>query len=117
MKFTKSEALEIIKQNKEVLSEELREKSLAVCRENFGNSVYVRGLIEFTNYCRNNCKYCGIRAGNRNVHRYRLTSYRISLLEKEVEKHIDLVERMTAVEQSTKSAHKRIDELNEEVKQ
>ena len=52
MKFTKSEALEIIKQNKEVLSEELREKSLAVCRENFGNSVYVRGLIEFTNYCR-----------------------------------------------------------------
>lgn len=73
MKFTKSEALEIIKQNKEVLSEELREKSLAVCRENFGNSVYVRGLIEFTNYCRNNCKYCGIRAGNRNVHRYRLT--------------------------------------------
>ena len=73
MKFTKSEALEIIKQNKEVLSEELREKSLAVCRENFGNSVYVRGLIEFTNYCRNNCKYCGIRAGNGNVHRYRLT--------------------------------------------
>ena len=47
----------------------------------------------------------------------RLTSYRISLLEKEVEKHNDLVERMTAVEQSTKSAHKRIDELNEEVKQ
>ena len=77
MKFTKSEALEIIKQNKEVLSEELREKSLAVCRENFGNSVYVRGLIEFTNYCRNNCKYCGIRAGNRNVHRYRLTRYEI----------------------------------------
>ena len=47
----------------------------------------------------------------------RLTSYRISLLEKEVEKHNDLVERMTAVEQSTKSAHKGIDELNEEVEQ
>ena len=53
----------------------------------------------------------GVRTANR------LTSYRISLLEKEVEKHNDLVERMTAVEQSTMSAHKRIDELNEEVKQ
>ncbi len=33
----------------------------AVRREIYGNKVYIRGLIEFTNYCKNNCFYCGIR--------------------------------------------------------
>ena len=46
-------------------------------RESFGNKVYIRGLIEFTNYCKNNCYYCGIRCGNRNVERYRLTKEEI----------------------------------------
>ncbi len=41
--------------------------------EIYGDKVYVRGLIEFTNYCKNNCYYCGIRAGNTGVSRYRLT--------------------------------------------
>lgn len=45
----------------------------------------------------------------------RLTNYRIEQLEKKVEKHNNLVERMTAVEQSDKSAHKRIDELRNEL--
>ena len=39
----------------------------------YGNKVYIRGLIEFTNYCKNNCYYCGIRCGNKNAQRYRLT--------------------------------------------
>lgn len=39
----------------------------------YGNKVYTRGLIEFTNYCKNDCKYCGIRRSNRNAQRYRLT--------------------------------------------
>ena len=43
-------------------------------RERFGNRIYLRGLIEFTNYCKNNCFYCGIRKGNRNAQRYRLES-------------------------------------------
>lgn len=38
----------------------------------YGNKVYIRGLIEFTNYCRNDCYYCGIRKSNAHVHRYRL---------------------------------------------
>jgi iron-only hydrogenase maturation rSAM protein hydE len=42
-------------------------------RENYGDNVYIRGLIEFTNYCKNNCYYCGIRAGNSNIIRYRLS--------------------------------------------
>lgn len=44
----------------------------AVRRQYYGTDVYIRGLIEVSNYCRNDCKYCGIRAGNRNAHRYRL---------------------------------------------
>lgn len=44
-----------------------------VRRRHYGDEVYLRGLIEFTNYCKNNCYYCGIRAGNHNAVRYRLT--------------------------------------------
>ena len=43
----------------------------------YGKDVYIRGLIEFTNYCKNNCYYCGIRAGNTNAVRYRLTKEEI----------------------------------------
>jgi biotin synthase len=39
----------------------------------YGSSVYFRGLIEFTNYCKNDCYYCGIRRSNTKVERYRLT--------------------------------------------
>ena len=38
----------------------------------YGKKIYIRGLIEFTNYCRNNCFYCGIRRGNEKAVRYRL---------------------------------------------
>lgn len=39
----------------------------------YGKDVYLRGLIEFTNYCKNDCYYCGIRRSNRDAQRYRLT--------------------------------------------
>ena len=51
----------------------LAEKASAASRKHYGNKVFVRGLIEFTNYCRNDCYYCGIRCGNKNADRYRLT--------------------------------------------
>lgn len=51
----------------------LSEKANAVRSNYYGNKVYIRGLIEFTNYCRNDCFYCGIRRGNLNALRYRLT--------------------------------------------
>lgn len=41
-------------------------------RENYGDRVFLRGLIEFTNYCKNDCYYCGIRRGNVKLDRYRL---------------------------------------------
>lgn len=55
------------------LSAYLFEKARNVSKKYFGNGIYTRGLIEFTNYCRNNCYYCGIRAGNLKADRYRLT--------------------------------------------
>jgi biotin synthase len=53
------------------------EKARQVSKQHFGNKIFARGLIEFTNYCKNNCFYCGIRAGNRNTTRYRLTNEEI----------------------------------------
>jgi biotin synthase len=38
----------------------------------YGHVVYLRGLIEFTSHCRNDCYYCGLRAGNAHAERYRL---------------------------------------------
>ncbi len=48
-----------------------------VRRSIYGDKVYIRGLIEFSNYCKNNCNYCGIRAQNGKVKRYRLTKEEI----------------------------------------
>ena len=56
---------------------ELRKAADAVRREHYGTDVYIRGLIEFTNYCKNNCLYCGIRRSNRCAERYRLTKEEI----------------------------------------
>lgn len=53
------------------------EKAREVSMQHFGNKVFARGLIEFTNYCKNNCYYCGIRAGNKTAKRYRLTNEEI----------------------------------------
>ena len=49
----------------------------SVRRKNYGDAVYIRGLIEFTNYCKNDCFYCGIRRGNGNAERYRLSKEEI----------------------------------------
>lgn len=48
-----------------------------VAQKVYGNKVYIRGLIEFTNYCKNDCFYCGIRKSNSNANRYRLTKDQI----------------------------------------
>ncbi len=45
----------------------------AITRQQFGNQIFFRGIIEFSNICKNDCLYCGIRKSNGNVHRYRLS--------------------------------------------
>lgn len=46
-------------------------------RQVYGNRVFVRGLVEISNICKNDCLYCGIRRGNRACDRYRLTAEQI----------------------------------------
>ena len=53
------------------------DKAREITNRNFGKSVYIRGLIEFTNICKNDCLYCGIRCSNGKVQRYRLTKEEI----------------------------------------
>ena len=57
--------------------EELRRTADEVRRENYGDKVFLRGLIEFSNCCNKNCLYCGIRAGNPSAERYRLSKEQI----------------------------------------
>ena len=49
----------------------------SVRKKYYGTDVYLRGLIEFTNYCKNDCFYCGIRSGNKTLDRYRLSEEEI----------------------------------------
>ena len=58
-------------------NEVLRIRADEVRRKYYGNRVFVRGLIEISNICKNDCYYCGIRKSNRNISRYRLTEEEI----------------------------------------
>lgn len=52
-------------------------KAVITKKQHYGNDIYIRGLIEISNYCKNNCYYCGIRASNINTERYRLSQSEI----------------------------------------
>lgn len=75
--LTKEEFIFLLNHITPALSKCLFEKSRKTAQRYFGNRIYTRGLIEFTNYCKNDCLYCGIRAGNRKAERYRLTKEQI----------------------------------------
>lgn len=57
--------------------EKLKEHAIELRKHYYGDKVYIRGLIEYTNYCKNNCYYCGIRCANTKAKRYRLTKEQI----------------------------------------
>ncbi len=59
------------------LQEYLFEKARNIRHHYYGKDIYIRGLIEFTNYCKNDCYYCGIRKSNPNINRYRLSKEEI----------------------------------------
>lgn len=61
----------------------LAEQAVLARKKIYGNAVYVRGLIEISNYCKNDCLYCGIRRSNRRCARYRLSPDEILLCAKE----------------------------------
>ncbi len=55
----------------------LSKQSREVTNASYGKFVYMRGLIEFSNYCKQDCNYCGIRASNSKAKRYRLNKAQI----------------------------------------
>ncbi len=67
-----SEFYELIKYRTPEIAEYLFSLARKVQQEHYHNHIYIRGLIEYTNHCKNDCYYCGIRASNRKAHRYRL---------------------------------------------
>ena len=76
--LTKKECLELFPlfEDRET-AERLKNEAVKLRKKYYGIRVYARGLIEFTNYCKNNCYYCGIRKDNRKIKRYRLSEEEI----------------------------------------
>lgn len=75
--LTKEEWVFVIENRTDDTAEELFALARSIQRKQFGNKIYTRGLIEFTNYCKNDCYYCGIRRSNLRAQRYRLTPEQI----------------------------------------
>ena len=63
----------LIEYRNDAVSEYLRNKAVKVRKEVYDNKIYIRGLIEISNICKNNCLYCGIQSSNKNCDRYRLS--------------------------------------------
>ncbi len=75
--LTREEFVELLRQADAEDRERLRQEAVRLREQYYGHDVYTRGLIEFTNYCKNNCYYCGIRRDNHSVQRYRLSKEEI----------------------------------------
>ena len=75
--LSKEEWITVISSQDEAGTNYLFNKAREIRERYYGRDVYMRGLIEFTNYCKNNCYYCGIRAGNGHIERYRLSKGQI----------------------------------------
>lgn len=75
--LTEVELLTLLKGQTPETQAWLAQKALAQRQRVYGDRVYIRGLIEFTNHCKNDCFYCGIRCSNRQVLRYRLEEAQI----------------------------------------
>ncbi|HIZ74309.1 MAG TPA: [FeFe] hydrogenase H-cluster radical SAM maturase HydE [Candidatus Mediterraneibacter stercoravium] len=75
--LTRSEWTQLIENRTPALADYLFRRAREIRIRYYGKEIYIRGLIEFTNYCRNDCYYCGIRKSNRSAVRYRLTKKQI----------------------------------------
>ena len=75
--LTHSEFVELIENRTPEVAEDLFHRARKIRQCHYGTDVFIRGLIEFTNYCKNDCLYCGIRCSNRKAQRYRLTEAEI----------------------------------------
>lgn len=71
--LSEKEYLFLIKNRNEETAEYLRKKSDEARIKVYGNKIFIRGLIEISNICKNDCYYCGIRSSNKNCDRYKLS--------------------------------------------
>lgn len=71
--LTEEEYCLLIAKRDEETFEALRQEASRLRDEIYGKSIFIRGLIEVSNYCKNDCFYCGIRKSNKSCERYRLT--------------------------------------------
>ncbi len=71
--LSKAEMAGLIDSNCPELRDYAKVKARAIGDRKYGKNIYIRGLIEFTNYCKNDCYYCGIRCSNAKAERYRLS--------------------------------------------
>lgn len=71
--------IQLLSERSDETDQYARDLGNKVRQQIYGNDIYVRGLVEFTNYCKNDCYYCGIRRSNKNAQRYRLTEEDILL--------------------------------------
>jgi biotin synthase len=67
------EMLRILQSDDDKITGNLFEIANLIRAENVGDQVCIHGIIEFSNYCSRNCHYCGIRADNKKVERYRMS--------------------------------------------
>lgn len=77
--LSRVEFVELLRGYKGPLGKAVSERARFLRDKYYGKAVFVRGLIEFTNYCKNDCYYCGIRASNDRIDRYRLSPEEIFL--------------------------------------
>ena len=77
IEVSKSELVYLLENITDNEAEILRKKAQNTALESFGNKVYIRGLIEISSVCKNDCYYCGLRRSNKNAVRYRLTKEQI----------------------------------------
>ena len=71
--FSKNDICDLLKLNEPNDLQKLQNRANEILQTNIGNDVFIRGLIEFSNYCVCDCRYCGIRKSNHSIERYQLT--------------------------------------------
>ncbi len=71
--LTKQEIVDLLTDKDETVVKNLFDRADRIRREFVGDAIHLRGLIEFSNYCRRDCLYCGLRKSNKEVVRYRMT--------------------------------------------
>ena len=77
MLFSDKELREILLSEDQDFLEELYKEARETAKATFSNKIYIRALIEFSNYCKEGCYYCGINRNKSSVHRFRLSKEEI----------------------------------------